>query len=167
MIINEHLSTNLLTHSQSNGIFNKNNFICTFCRKLSLTTGTWSDVEVEGSRSPSERYGHSVVTHDNKIYMYGGVMRSGHVSKVSPRREGIPGRHEPPPYRNESPLYRSEPPRLPYSTRASAIQNKFFKPLFYVLKKRCLEFCSTQWHNSFTEDYNYLIVVMNSAFNAT
>ena len=49
---------------------------------MSLKSGVWSDVEVGGSRSPSERYGHSVVTHDNKIYMYGGVMRSGHVSKV-------------------------------------------------------------------------------------
>ena len=53
-----------------------------FFRKLSLKSGVWSEVEVDGSRSPSERYGHSVVTHDNKIYMYGGVMRSGHVSKV-------------------------------------------------------------------------------------
>ena len=53
-------------------------------RKLSLKSGVWSDVDVDGSRSPSERYGHSVVTHDNKIYMYGGVMRSGHVSKVGP-----------------------------------------------------------------------------------
>ena len=44
---------------------------------------SWSSVEVAGPRVPSERYGHSVVTHDNKIYMYGGVMRSGHVSKVS------------------------------------------------------------------------------------
>ena len=29
---------------------------------------------------------------------------------------------------------------LPYSARASAIQNKFFKTLVYVFKKRLLEF---------------------------
>ena len=27
------------------------------------------------------RYGHSVVVHEDKLYVYGGVMRSGHVSK--------------------------------------------------------------------------------------
>ena len=40
----------------------------------------WVDVGESGDRSPSERYGHSVVLHDNIIYMYGGVMRSGNVS---------------------------------------------------------------------------------------
>jgi len=50
-------------------------------RRYNFGTGSWGSVELSGPRVPSERYGHSVVTHDNKIYMYGGVMRSGHVSK--------------------------------------------------------------------------------------
>ena len=44
-------------------------------------TNKWMQIRDNGERSPSERYGHSVVLHDNIIYMYGGVMRSGHVSK--------------------------------------------------------------------------------------
>ena len=43
----------------------------------------------------------------------------------------------------------------------------FFKTLFYVFKNSFNNFFSTQWQNSFTEDYNYLIIVMNSEFNAT
>jgi hypothetical protein len=51
-------------------------------RQWDLSRAAWQPVEVESGRAPSERYGHSAVVHDSKIYMYGGVMRSGHVSKV-------------------------------------------------------------------------------------
>ena len=43
--------------------------------------GTWRPVRAKGDKGPSPRYGHSAVIHDNKIYMYGGTMRSGHTSK--------------------------------------------------------------------------------------
>ena len=46
-----------------------------------MVTSTWDMVLTTGTRAPSERYGHSVVIHNNKLFMYGGVMRSGHVSK--------------------------------------------------------------------------------------
>ena len=49
--------------------------------KWSMESREWGVVRSEGGRPPSERYGHSVVIHNNKIFMYGGVMRSGHVSK--------------------------------------------------------------------------------------
>ena len=54
-------------------------------------------------------------------------------------REGIPGSHEPLPYRTEPPPYRTESCHV-------------FKTLVYVFKKRFLEFFSTHWQNSFTED---------------
>ena len=44
-------------------------------------TGMWRPVRAKGDKGPSPRYGHSAVIHDNKIYMYGGTMRSGHTSK--------------------------------------------------------------------------------------
>ena len=43
--------------------------------------GVWRPVRAKGDKGPSPRYGHSAVIHDNKIYMYGGTMRSGHTSK--------------------------------------------------------------------------------------
>ena len=43
--------------------------------------GMWRPVRAKGDKGPSPRYGHSAVIHDNKIYMYGGTMRSGHTSK--------------------------------------------------------------------------------------
>ena len=47
-----------------------------------LQSGQWHLVSpAVKHRVPSERYGHSAVIHNNKIFMYGGVMRSGHVSK--------------------------------------------------------------------------------------
>ena len=49
---------------------------------------------------------------------------------------------------------------LPYRTN-------FLKHWFMCLNKKILEFFSTQWQNSFSEAYNYLTIVMNSAFNAT
>jgi len=49
--------------------------------KRDMISGEWSTVKIRGSRAPSERYGHSVVIHNGKLFMYGGVMRSGHVSK--------------------------------------------------------------------------------------
>ena len=52
-------------------------------RRWELARAAWQPVEVDSGRAPSERYGHSAVVHDSKIYMYGGVMRSGHVSKVN------------------------------------------------------------------------------------
>ena len=94
--------------------------------------------------------------------------------KLIHSRVGILGRHEPQPYRNEPPPCRIEPSWPPYSTRACVIQNtslcqseRIFKTLDKVFKKRFLEFFSTQCQNSFTKYYNYLINVMNSAFNAT
>ena len=50
-----------------------------------------------------------------------------------------------------------EPPS--YSTQVSASQKDFLKLLIYVF--------STLWQNGFTKDYNYLIIVMYSEFNAT
>ncbi|XP_071746862.1 LOW QUALITY PROTEIN: attractin-like protein 1 [Lepeophtheirus salmonis] len=41
----------------------------------------WKRVHFEGEKAPSPRYGHTAVIHDNRIYMYGGTMRSGHISK--------------------------------------------------------------------------------------
>ena len=49
--------------------------------KRDMISGDWSTVKINGSRAPSERYGHSVVINNGKLFMYGGVMRSGHVSK--------------------------------------------------------------------------------------
>ncbi len=43
--------------------------------------GLWRPIKAEGNKGPSARFGHSSVIHDNKIYMYGGTMKSGHVSK--------------------------------------------------------------------------------------
>ena len=43
--------------------------------------GMWRPVRAKGDKGPSPRYGHSAVIHDNKIYMYGGTMKSGHTSK--------------------------------------------------------------------------------------
>jgi len=43
--------------------------------------GIWRVVHAQGEKGPSPRYGHSAVMHDDKIYMYGGTMRSGHTSK--------------------------------------------------------------------------------------
>ena len=42
--------------------------------------GLWVPVHAKGEKGPSPRYGHSAVIHEDKIYMYGGTMRSGHVS---------------------------------------------------------------------------------------
>ena len=50
-------------------------------RKWDLERRVWDKVVVTGEKAPSERYGHSAVFHNGKIFMYGGVMRSGHVSK--------------------------------------------------------------------------------------
>jgi len=50
-------------------------------RKWDLERSLWEGVVVQGDKAPSERYGHSAVLHNEKIFMYGGVMRSGHVSK--------------------------------------------------------------------------------------
>eukprot|EP00096_Caligus_rogercresseyi_P010713 TRINITY_DN3998_c0_g2_i1.p1 TRINITY_DN3998_c0_g2~~TRINITY_DN3998_c0_g2_i1.p1 ORF type:complete len:1325 (+),score=211.17 TRINITY_DN3998_c0_g2_i1:165-4139(+) len=41
----------------------------------------WERVRFEGEKAPSPRYGHTAVIHDHRIYMYGGTMRSGHISK--------------------------------------------------------------------------------------
>ena len=49
--------------------------------RWSMITGDWTQVGASSSKNPSERYGHSVVIHNGKLFMYGGVMRSGHVSK--------------------------------------------------------------------------------------
>ena len=98
---------------------------------------------------------------------------------VSPPREGIPGRHTVTNLRHtvtnlrhtESSLpdrqTEHEPP--PYRKRTSAIQNEFFKTLVYVFKKKkkFRIFFQHWWQNSFTKDYNYLIIVRNSSFNAT
>ena len=46
----------------------------------------------------------------------------------------------------------------------SLYQKDFLKILFYVYKKR-FEKISTQWQNSVTKDQNYLLNVMNSAFD--
>ena len=46
-----------------------------------MATSSWDAVPSAGTRAPSERYGHSVVIHNGALFMYGGVMRSGHVSK--------------------------------------------------------------------------------------
>lgn len=46
-----------------------------------FSRGEWEGVAGQGSVTPSERYGHSAVLHSGSIFMYGGVMRSGHVSK--------------------------------------------------------------------------------------
>ena len=48
---------------------------------------------------------------------------------------------------------------------ASAVQNDFFETLFYVYNKRFQKNILTQWPNSVTINYNYLLIVMNSAFN--
>ena len=42
--------------------------------------GIWRPVHAKGEKGPSPRFGHSAVIHEDKIYMYGGTMRSGHVS---------------------------------------------------------------------------------------
>jgi len=44
-------------------------------------SGVWKAVRAKGDKGPSPRYGHSAVMHEDKIYMYGGTMRSGHTSK--------------------------------------------------------------------------------------
>ena len=44
----------------------------------------------------------------------------------------------------------------PYSTHASAIQNKIFKTLVYVLKKKILEFVLMHWKNIFSLYYIYI-----------
>merc|ERR550519_288165 len=49
--------------------------------RWSMDTRDWHLVTPANKHKPSERYGHSAVIHHNKIFMYGGVMRSGHVSK--------------------------------------------------------------------------------------
>ncbi len=46
-----------------------------------LSEGRWSEVHAKSDKGPSSRYGHSAVIHDQKIYMYGGTMRSGHTSR--------------------------------------------------------------------------------------
>jgi len=43
--------------------------------------GIWRPVRAKGEKGPSPRFGHSAVIHEDKIYMYGGTMRSGHVSR--------------------------------------------------------------------------------------
>ena len=44
------------------------------------TPGLWAPVKAKGEKGPSPRYGHSAVIHEDKIYMYGGTMRSGEYS---------------------------------------------------------------------------------------
>jgi hypothetical protein len=46
-----------------------------------IFTGIWRPVRAKGEKGPSPRFGHSAVIHEDKIYMYGGTMRSGHVSR--------------------------------------------------------------------------------------
>ena len=46
-----------------------------------VASPAWTEVKAVSDKGPSARYGHSAVIHDQKIYMYGGTMRSGHTSK--------------------------------------------------------------------------------------
>ena len=55
-----------------------------------------------------------------------------------------------------------EPP--PYSTRASAIQNDFFKHCFICIIKDLKKF-QRGGQNIVTKDFYYLFIVMNSAFD--
>ena len=81
-------------------------------------------------------------------------------------------RKEPPPNRSETPL-------PPDSTRASSTQftslrhtvhkplpyrTTFLKPCFMCFIKD-LKDILTQWQNSVTKSYNYLLIVMNCAFD--
>ena len=61
-------------------------------------------------------------------------------------------------------MYRIEPP--PYSTQTSAIQNEFVKTLIQVFNKKKIKNNFNPWQNSYTKDYNFLIIIMNSAFNS-
>ena len=50
-------------------------------RKWDFEKKVWDKVVVRGEKAPSERHSHSAVHYDGKIFIYGGMMRSGQVSK--------------------------------------------------------------------------------------
>ena len=46
-----------------------------------MVTSCWEAMPSAGTWAPSERYGHSVVIHYGALFMYGGIIGKGHISK--------------------------------------------------------------------------------------
>lgn len=46
---------------------------------LNLSTMNWKKLEIKGNLIPDSRYGHSTIIYKKKLYLFGGIHRTGEI----------------------------------------------------------------------------------------